>query len=728
MRVYLLSCNADVMVQFSAHHISSRGLKYALGESAFEPSEVDSKKYKKTLLNVLTAQDFDSIPLVDKFEGPITSIGRRRLHDGDVEDVFILSPEEVSKMPQESPVIQCIFEVLSNEHHIVFLTDKNEKIQDVVTIGMLTNPIIKDYLTLLIGKLHSEGWNFNKDHLDSDAVFDYQYPVTIHEELIKLDKMVDNPDKSVPSDLEVSTQIVHILSLLQPLKTWDGGPKSGAMISIDYPLKIPAPEYTPGTAGYFAQHPFGAVMENTEDQDVQDLAFRMFAEANNWDYLALKTSNGDYSHLLGSDRFMIEMVEPVAEDTELDELVHLFDEQNRPLRVNYKHSPYPGIITPQDVVFSEHTKTKMMSSFVEFERHTRDTYMYYIGKSDNDYTPRYWLKIGDTQKGPVWREGLKDVYRVLWEILPDEIRSLEPNVIEEAVIALRNSMAHADFQLTPQEQIEHSKLNKYLLYLRSYYAKIQTLVTHLERVNRGAYFNEFAHLFHSEYEILMNPTNNRNKAKKLNYQLRQDFLNLKFIDGVFVLMVANRSVEPAKKIKSILQERNSIWKFQIADDEMSRELRIKADKINEKMDRVKKAKKIEKKKEDEAAKKAEAAVKKKAEAAKKATLDRAKQELIPVLKAEIHEMLKSKYNEQTEISRSELRGQLRSLVRGVRDAFSLTNSEVISMTKLSKGACMGSLGILLWCGIEYTKLTRTDDEGKKTDYIKIINLYNGEEQ
>ena len=200
MRVYLLSCIGDVMVQFSAHHISSRGLKYALGESAFEPSEVDSKKYKKTLLNVLTAQDFDSIPLVDKFEGPITSIGRRRLHDGDVEDVFILSPEEVSKMPQESPVIQCIFEVLSNEHHIVFLTDKNEKIQDVVTIGMLTKPIIKDYLTLLIGKLHSEGWNFNKDHLDSDAVFDYQYPVTIHEELIKLEKLVDNPDKSVPSD------------------------------------------------------------------------------------------------------------------------------------------------------------------------------------------------------------------------------------------------------------------------------------------------------------------------------------------------------------------------------------------------------------------------------------------------------------------------------------------------------------------------------------------------
>ena len=708
MRVYLLSCIGDVMVQFSAHHISSRGLKYALGESAFEPSEVDSKKYKKTLLNVLTAQDFDSIPLVDKFEGPITSIGRRRLHDGDVEDVFILSPEEVSKMPQESPVIQCIFEVLSNEHHIVFLTDKNEKIQDVVTIGMLTKPIIKDYLTLLIGKLHSEGWNFNKDHLDSDAVFDYQYPVTIHEELIKLDKMVDNPDKSVPSDLEVSTQIVHILSLLQPLKTWDGGPKSGAMISIDYPLKIPAPEYTPGTAGYFAQHPFGAVMENTEDQDVQDLAFRMFAEANNWDYLALKTSNGDYSHLLGSDRFMIEMVEPVAEDTELDELVHLFDEQNRPLRVNYKHSPYPGIITPQDVVFSEHTKTKMMSSFVEFERHTRDTYMYYIGKSENDLALSYYFELDEVDKGPVWRAGLSDVYRALWEILPDQMRLIEPSVMKDDVIALRNSMAHADFQLTPQEQIEQTKLNKYLLYLKSDYAKIQTLVTLLESVNGGAYYNEFAHQFESEYErLFLNTEQTELTAKTVRIQLRQDFLNLKFIDGVFVLMLADRSVQRAKDIKSILQERRSIWQFEIADDAMSRQLRIKA---------------TGKKKAAEA----EAAAKEKARAAAR---DRAEQELIPVLKAEIHEMLKSNCNENTEIENTRFRVQIQSIIKEARNTFSLDNNEeIMSMTKLTKRACSGGSSILDWCGLEYTRLTRPDDEGKETVYIKIKNLHNGEEE
>ena len=52
----------------------------------------------------------------------------------------------------------------------------------------------------------------------------------------------------------------------------------------------------------------------------------------------------------------------------------------------------------------------------------------------------------------------------------------------------------------------------------------------------------------------------------------------------------------------------------------------------------------------------------------------------------------------------------------------------MSITKLKKGACSGRSTILDWCDLEYTQLTRTDDEGKETGYIKIKNLHNGEEQ
>ena len=66
---------------------------------------------------------------------------------------------------------------------------------------------------------------------------------------------------NVSADIRVSPVqvIVHILSLLQPLKLWEGGQGSEALTSTDYPLKIVTPDYKPGTAGYFAQHPFGSV-------------------------------------------------------------------------------------------------------------------------------------------------------------------------------------------------------------------------------------------------------------------------------------------------------------------------------------------------------------------------------------------------------------------------------------------------------------------------------------
>ena len=49
--------------------------------------------------------------------------------------------------------------------------------------------------------------------------------------------------------------------------------------------------------------------------------------------------------------------------------------------MKYKHSPYPGIITPQDVVFSEHTKVRMAMEFLNLEVNVRNTYLHRLGKS-----------------------------------------------------------------------------------------------------------------------------------------------------------------------------------------------------------------------------------------------------------------------------------------------------------------------------------------------------------
>ena len=701
------------MKGFSAYHISSRGLKYALAYSAFEGGEIEEADYKKALLNILTAQDFDSIPLVETYGGPITAIGRRRLHDGDLDDVFILSTEEVSKLPQTAPVIRCIFEVLSNEHHIVFLTNEDNLITDVVTISMLTSPLIQEYLTLLISKLTSEGWDFNEQHLNSAFAPTYDYPKTIHEELKKLGELVDHPKGVIPSDFDVSKQIVHILSLLQPLKLWEGGQESKALTSTDYPLKIVTPDYKPGTAGYFAQHPFGAVKEDGNEE----LAFRLFSEANNWDRLLLLSADEKYTHLLEQDKThksvkKIEILEFVWENTGMEDIVQIFRDDDRPICVNFVGSKYPGIITPQDVVFSENTKMKMMSSFVEFERHTRDTYMHYIGESGNDFSQRYWLSLDDKQKGPVWREGLKDVYRSLWHHLPEEMRLIKPNVMENVVISLRNSMAHVDFQLTPEEEIDSSKLDEYLLYLSHYYAKIQRLVASFERINGGVHLNAFANIFHKEYENLVEVDNSR-ANKNVSGILRQDFLNLKYQDGKFVVILANRSVEIAKKIRSKLHERDSIWNFEIADDDVSQQLRLQGAKLQAEEETARKAA------EEEAARKA-------AEKAEAKQL--AEEELADYLKVEIQNMLEQQVDQKNEISDEIFVSKIKEIVGRARERYLLTNQEVCAITGLGKGAIKGKTSILDWCGyvhsISHIHMELTDE---KVRFRKIEFSKNEEE-
>ncbi|MDC3316622.1 hypothetical protein OAV29_00085 [Candidatus Poseidoniaceae archaeon] len=548
--------NIGIIVNgFSAYHISSRGLKYALAFSSFEDEEVKEEEYKKALLNVLTAQDFDSIPLVESYEGPITAIGRRRLHDGDHDDVFILSTEEVSKLPQTASVIRCIFEVLSNEHHIVFLTDEEDQIQDVVTIGMLSSPIIQEYLTLLVSKLSSENWDFNEKYLKSSFTPTYDFPKIIHQELKKLGTLVDDADGAIPTDFDVSKQIVHILSLLQPLKHWEGGQESDSLLSTDFPLTIATPDYIPGTAGYFAQHPFGAVMENTEEEVVQDLAFRLFSEANNWDHLALKTLSGIYTHLIGKNQFKL-IETRVSEDVELEELVHLMNEEHRPLLVDYEDSVYPGIITAQDIVFAKDTKTKLVKQFLKLEIQVRNTYLHVLATRKRPNKSRYFFGGGE----PVWEAKIADVYRRLVNQLPEN-QKVFSNSDFANIFLLRNAMAQNDFAVTPEDEIDPQKTSKYISFLKDKNRSIHDFIAFCDGINTLQY-TEFAQIFHSEFKSM----NNREKEPLSRNSFKDHIVHLTSREGVFLLHFKNGDVvSRAKEVKLILAKRNFPWKCEILD-------------------------------------------------------------------------------------------------------------------------------------------------------------------
>ena len=95
--------------------------------------------WEEAVLNVLEANDFDAIPLVTETNGRPSRIARRRYHDGDQSDLFVLDIEEVEVFGPRSSVIAVVFSVLSNEHHIA-LVGSEDSIDSIVTLDTLASP------------------------------------------------------------------------------------------------------------------------------------------------------------------------------------------------------------------------------------------------------------------------------------------------------------------------------------------------------------------------------------------------------------------------------------------------------------------------------------------------------------------------------------------------------------------------------------------------------------
>jgi len=692
---------------FSAYHISSRGLKYALSYSAFNQGEVEESNYKKALLNVLTAQEFDSIPLVESYSGPITAIGRRRLHDGDLDDVFILSTEEVSKLPQTAPVIRCIFEVLSNEHHIVFLTDEDDLITDVVTISMLTSPLIQEYLTLLISKLTSEGWDFNEKHLNSSFVPTYDYPKIIHEELKRLGELVDNPMGAIPSDFDVSRQIVHILSLLQPLKVWEGGQESRALTSTDYPLTIVTPDIKPGTAGYFAQHPFGAVKEDGNE----DLAFRLFSEANNWDRVLLHSKNGQNSYVMVMDGTSqklkkFEVINHMVEDRTMQELVQLVGTGEQPILVKFRNSKYPGIITHQDIIYSEFNKNGMLSSLLNLEICVRDSLLHLlsdedIASSNTDYFVR---------SGPVWKGQITTVFARLLSKSPEDVLPFD-NKQFHRIMRLRNSMAHNDFSLTANDEADPKKTREYLEFLQHDASKIQRFVDDYQKI--GVKYSEFSKIFSQEFnELKITEETYLGKIKSSDFN--RCFTHLSHGNGVFNLYFDDRKVVlKAERVRVLLESRNLPWKCRIYHwPSNSSGQEIENQILKEKAMKDLEAKKNAEKQESES----------------KAIIEKIANNMPSVLKKNMQEMVAREANEHGLIESNLFRERFRSIIQQTKSDFGFKENQYFLDAGLTQSSLKkGTGGVLTWSGFDYEVQTYEDIDGAKTKFFKIYSLETEEE-
>ena len=235
-------------------------------------------------------------------------------------------------------------------------------------------------------------------------------------------------------------------------------------------------------------------------------------------------------------------------------------------------------------------------------------------------------------------------------------------------------MAHNDFAVLPDSDIDPQKTNKYMSFLKNESPLIEIFTSVCKEINTLQY-TEFAQLFYTEFKSL-----NQRRKQPLEKAWEKNFTHLTSKEGVFQFHFQKANVVlHAEKVKLELAKRNVPWECEILD----------ADK------------------------------KKKAEAAA----------LISFLKGKIHEMLESKCNENTEMSVHDFRGQIQSIIKEAKETFSLkSNKEIMSIAKLNKTACSGGLSILNWCGLDYSKSKRTADDDKETLFLKITNLHSSEEE
>ena len=174
-------------------------------------NEDNQDRWKESVLNILEANDFDAIPLVSEPQGYPVRVARRRYHDGDHSELFVLNLEEVQVFLPNSSIIDVVFSVLSNEHHIA-LVGSNGSMESIVTLDTLASPnsnspLLRRYLDLKVADVASS--------VGSDLPADLgRRAFGVIRELANL---IDS-DRGSVSDGEFTQMSIDALSLLQPLK------------------------------------------------------------------------------------------------------------------------------------------------------------------------------------------------------------------------------------------------------------------------------------------------------------------------------------------------------------------------------------------------------------------------------------------------------------------------------------------------------------------------------
>ena len=372
--------------------IASGGLVYALDPSVL--GKVRNKEGYFTedvyiaLGNILEAQEFDAIPLIPGHKKDVTHIARRRLHQGDEHEVYILAKNEVECISRNTSILEAIFRILSNEHHILLLENELNEVTDMLTISMIDNPKVKSYLRLKISQLQEDNWDWNSKFLTKKFNPEIEFANQIFSKIGNLAKLISENEKrkrgSVPSDREVSQLIVEILAEIQPLKPFEDNKELLSLDDEGFYLENNITVKKRNTAKEIQHEWAGSLMDKSDDEtkgkkytdEIIDFAFHLFSSANDWDSLLLRKSDGTFDMLTKSKLSNeIEQSDTITinEDTSHLEIAKiLFQNNNKMIVVENEDSKWPGIITIHDFALNQNVQNDALLNFTQIEMACRE--------------------------------------------------------------------------------------------------------------------------------------------------------------------------------------------------------------------------------------------------------------------------------------------------------------------------------------------------------------------
>ncbi len=517
--------------------IASDGLVYALDPNVLG-YERDEKKFFKdsevllALKNILQAQQFDAIPLIQKYKGEVTHLARRRLHDGDEHELHILSKSEVECVSRDSSILECMFRILANQHHILLLEDSEGEVTDILTISMLNSEKVKSYLRLKTSQLSEDEWNWNRDYLSNSKKVDIDYATEIFSQIKELAELLSEDyieeHNSVPKDIDVSKKIVKLLSDLQPLKPFAENVDSLSLENERFYLEASV-EKKPEHTAKEIQHEWGGSLIDLEEEyhHVVDLAFKLFSGANDWDEILLRKENQEWSKLSQSQDGSIvesEVIKINENDSYLTIANLLNDNECKMLVVENENSKWPGIITIHDFALNKKVQNYLLSNLTQIEVNCREALV--------EEGIQFIIDRNKMRK-LISVANLNDVIELL-----NDRNLLKKNSKQHKKLDIirfcRNKLVHEiigdDLEVLPSylwfiflEGVIYGEELKELFEISSHNQAVYSYIVALD-----------AFVFGSEYLI------HRKTSKELR-KLVQNFIDLEFDEGIITIKIKNNS-------------------------------------------------------------------------------------------------------------------------------------------------------------------------------------------